>query len=165
MSDDAINEADLFIVHACCCCNISFYPAIPDCIGCSAKTETCCALVACCCKCASPCLGCRAFKESAFLQCGLPCLAVGVKYPTTCVKTQAQLFCLTENCACPGDREIPQACTCFFLTCYPRCTCCLRLKYARTGYGGPPAPDAPPQCDDAPPRHARPPAPELMPRR
>jgi len=136
-----VNEADLFIVNACCCANLSFYPAIPQCIGCSTKVETCCAVAHCCCKCGTRGLGCRAFGNSVCIQCGLPCVAAGCKYPTVCIKTQVQLLCAAESCALPGDKEIPTACALLFVVCYPRCTCCLRLSDARQGGGAPSAPD------------------------
>ena len=144
MSDDAIDERNLYLINGCYCANISLYPAIPECIGCSLKTESCFALAHCCCKCGTRGLSCRAFGDAAFIQCGLPCFAIGCTYPSTCLKTQAQLMCLAANCACPPDREIPSAIALFGLTCYPKCQCGMRLSDAHFkggGGGGPCAPD------------------------
>mmetsp|Transcript_2085 Transcript_2085/g.7054 ORF Transcript_2085/g.7054 Transcript_2085/m.7054 type:complete len:200 (-) Transcript_2085:152-751(-) len=148
MADDAISEAQLVIINGCWCANVALYPSVPQCIGCSVKVESCAVLAHCCCKCGTPGLSCRAFGDAAFVQAGLPCVAVGCKYPTTCIKTQAQLLFLAYSCALPGDREIPSACALCFLTCYPRVACCLRLTEARfkggnsSFIGGPSAPDA-----------------------
>jgi len=142
MSDDAVNEAELIVINACYCANVALYPSIPACIGCSVKLESCLVLAHCCCKCGTPGLSCRAFGDAACIQCGIPCVAVGCKSPSTCLKTQAQLMCLATSCACPPDREIPGACALLFFACYPQYTCCLRLSEARfRAVGAPSAPD------------------------
>ena len=96
-SADAVDEHELIVIKGLCCCNTALYPQIPECIGCSSKSELLCLVTQCCLKCGTPAFGCKAFDDDACLQCGLCCCAIGLKSPTTICKSQAQNCCIVAN--------------------------------------------------------------------
>jgi len=129
MSDlDAVDEHDLIVIKGLCCCNTALYPAIPECCGCSSKSEACCLVTQCCLKLGTPTFGCKALGEDACLQCGCCCCAIGLKSPSVLCKSQKQVCCIVANAAFPTDEEVPAVLACFCLQCYPHCGCCQRLK-------------------------------------
>ena len=110
---DAVNEADIILINACCCEQTGFY-CTDDCLGCSGKSACLCLTCAYCVKANTDCLKCG--------PCELAC--------DDCVilKAQSQVCCLVEQCALPCDDEVPFAIACCGLACCPKCGCCSTLE-------------------------------------
>lgn len=113
LQPDGVDENDLRICSACCCCNSALYLKFPTCIGFSAKGSICCLEFDACLKLGAPCLPCFC--------CGCKCIS-----PTTCIKVQKQLCCIVSSIALPTDPEVP----CMFglccFVCYPKAGFCKR---------------------------------------
>mmetsp|Transcript_28142 Transcript_28142/g.87073 ORF Transcript_28142/g.87073 Transcript_28142/m.87073 type:complete len:171 (+) Transcript_28142:305-817(+) len=146
---DVVDESDLILITGCMCCNVALYPEIPDCIGCSGKSELCCLVGRICLKAdTSPLTCCDVYDSEVCIQIGLICCAIGCKCPTTLWKNQSQLFCFAISGACPPDHEIPCTCAFCFLALCPTCGICVRMRtkihrgHKKGWGGGPVAPDA-----------------------
>lgn len=103
-STGAVDEHELIVIKGLCCCNTALYPQIPECIGCSSKSELLCLVTQCCLKCGTPAFGCKAFDDDACLQCGCCCCAIGLKAPSTLCKSQGQTCCIVANARRAGVR-------------------------------------------------------------
>ena len=125
---DAVDENELIIIDACCCCNDTLY-CQSDCIGCSGESEFLCYKEKCCCKPGVDIYTCCPAKDDDKMLCqlGLICVACGFKVPSTCCKFQQHLCCLVSNGAFPTDPEVPCMCASLGLTCYPKCGCCMKV--------------------------------------
>merc|ERR1712178_516571 len=122
-NEDAVNEADLIILEGCCCYYQALYCKMPECIGCSEKSECCCCVTQWCCKIGTKPLMCNA-PEGNWCQLGCVCCSYGCKPPETCCMGQAQLCCIVEACAFPTTDEVPCIIADCGLVCYPKVGCC-----------------------------------------
>ena len=120
---DAVDESTLTLFNACLCCNISLYTDVPDCCGCSSKSEFCCFTESLCCKSnATLTSGCDTSDDNCIIGC--VCCECGLKKPETCCMGQTQICCLVSSSAYPPTDEVPLACALFGLACLPKCGCC-----------------------------------------
>ncbi len=121
-----IDATNLIVFSGCCCCFNALFCTTPDCIGCSGKSECLCLIEEFCCRSGADMLWCTA-PEGACCQLGCGCCAIACKSPTTCCKSKQQCCCLVGQGAFPCDAEIPCVVAAWFLSCYPKCGCCIKF--------------------------------------
>ena len=78
---------------------------------------------------------CTNNDENTLFQLGLCCIAIALKRPSVCCKTQGQCCCLVESAALPPDGETKPVCAFAGLVCYPKVGCLMKNKDLG---GGPP---------------------------
>eukprot|EP00343_Euplotes_focardii_P008443 CAMPEP_0205818356 /NCGR_PEP_ID=MMETSP0206-20130828/252_1 /ASSEMBLY_ACC=CAM_ASM_000279 /TAXON_ID=36767 /ORGANISM="Euplotes focardii, Strain TN1" /LENGTH=130 /DNA_ID=CAMNT_0053110665 /DNA_START=27 /DNA_END=419 /DNA_ORIENTATION=- len=115
---DSIDQKDLVLYSGCFCCNNSLYTDMPDCVGCSGKSEVCCIVEQFCLKKGAAPLMCEK-ADDEICQVGCYCLSIALKKPTTICKSQAQQCCFVGSAALPPDAEIPMTLAVCFLACFP----------------------------------------------
>ena len=126
---DPLKESDLLVCDGCICCASTYYNKVPDCIGCSGKSEFLCLVGEQCCKLGAAPLWCTS-DDKYICQIGCILCSCALKSPTTLCKCQNHLCCYVANCALPTDSEIPCVIAACCLMCYPECGCCKPLKKA-----------------------------------
>merc|ERR1711970_517140 len=109
--DDNVDEMDLILCNAFCCCNKTLYLDFPACCGCSGKEECLCCAVSMCCKPATNWICCEAPPDHC-CQLGLGCFGCGCKEMghMTCCLAQSHLCCIVTNAAFPTTDEVPLSC-------------------------------------------------------
>merc|ERR1711998_272240 len=131
--DDNIDEMDLILCSALCCCNYTLYFECPECVGCSGKAEICCCSESFCCKLGTPAICCDAPPDHC-CQLGLGCIGCGCKNADiACCLAQSQVCCFVFNAAYPPTDEVPLSCAVLGLACFPGFGCCKTLGEL-TGY-------------------------------
>merc|ERR1712204_40537 len=113
---DAIDETQVVVSDACCCFYEGFTcEACP--IGCA------CSETLCCCSCEFCCKPMAEGEEKPM------CICCGCRpeSPSTCIKSEAQLFCCVGGCAFPPDAEVPCMIATCCIVCYPSFACCGKL--------------------------------------
>eukprot|EP00438_Fugacium_kawagutii_P015585 Skav229718 [mRNA] locus=scaffold49:285161:285511:- [translate_table: standard] len=110
---DSINETQVVVHSACCCCYDGCVPEVNN-IGCAAQETWLCLELDACCKTGTPCLCCG-------------CCALRIVPITTCCKVQSQFFCCVAGSALPPDSEVPCMLNICFLSVFPKIGCCVKL--------------------------------------
>mmetsp|Transcript_66686 Transcript_66686/g.131474 ORF Transcript_66686/g.131474 Transcript_66686/m.131474 type:complete len:124 (+) Transcript_66686:74-445(+) len=116
---DSIDESKVTIMGACCC-NYNGFDCENSPIGCAENNTCCCIHCECCCK-----------SDAELLRC--ICCNIGCETVTTCIKSEAQICCMTGACAFPPDNEVPCIIATCCITCYPAMGPCLKLGDIRDG--------------------------------
>lgn len=123
---ESIQKDDLCVVSGCCCCYSLCYLDMPGCLGCAGEGECLCIGDKFCCKPGASPYWCSAPDTICQIGCG--CLACFLKAPTVCCKRQGQCCCCVGNQSFPCDADMPVLISAYFLTCYPKCGCCVKYS-------------------------------------
>jgi len=124
---ESIKKDDLSVFAGCCCAYSLLYLTMPDCLGCAYDRECLCIGEKGCLKPGAPLYWCSG-DEKTICQLGCGICAIFLKSPSTCCKSDGQCCCCVGKCSMPPEADVPCIISYYFLTCYPKCGCCVKFS-------------------------------------
>jgi len=120
----------MILCSGCFCTQSLLYTDMPECIGCSGKSDCLCIQEQFCLRPGVPPLLCSSDDDAVICQLGLGICSVGLKRPTGCCKSQGQTCCVVSGAALPCDEDVPMTLAACGITCYPKVGVCQTLADA-----------------------------------